>query len=171
MIVDVTASIHFNIDRRDAAIYFSQSGHQITMLSTGKCNVQALGQKMADAYPNDNRQNDRIFQGNVLDSCFDVLPAGDGKDYMFEFEQNMKVPCDDLSVTHIPFRLSAKARKVLRLPTNPSRNCMKPSVASLSMYSLDVPTLDVVGDRDLTTLTALACCPRLAFLDSYSASN
>eukprot|EP00970_Alexandrium_tamarense_P004242 scaffold710_cov186-Alexandrium_tamarense.AAC.2 len=145
MIVDVTASIHFNIDRRDAAIYFSQSGHQITMLSTGKCNVQALGQKMADAYPNDNRQNDRIFQGNVLDSCFDVLPAGDGKDYMFEFEQNMKVPCDDLSVTHIPFRLSAKARKVLRLPTNPSRNCMKPSVASLSMYSHDVPTLDVVG--------------------------
>lgn len=97
--VNLTASIHFNTDRKDPAIYISQS-NVCTETANGKCAssgkscaVDVLGPAIQAKYPDWIGVNDNHNDGTASDTCLDVLPAGGGRDYDFVFKPDLLIPC------------------------------------------------------------------------------
>eukprot|EP00970_Alexandrium_tamarense_P017808 scaffold11478_cov117-Alexandrium_tamarense.AAC.1 len=97
--VNLTASIHFNTDRRDPAIYISQS-NVCNETANGKCAssgercaVDVLGPAIQAKYPDWIGVDDNHKDGTANDTCLDVLPAGGGRDYDFTFQQDLLIPC------------------------------------------------------------------------------
>ncbi len=97
--VNLTASIHFNTDRKDPAIYISQS-NVCNETANGKCAssgercaVDVLGPAIQAKYPDWIGVDDNHKDGTASDTCLDVLPAGAGQDYDFTFKQDLLIPC------------------------------------------------------------------------------
>eukprot|EP00956_Cyclotella_meneghiniana_P020956 scaffold37623_cov59-Cyclotella_meneghiniana.AAC.2 len=95
--VNISASIHFNTDLYDVGMYTATSACTPSAsascgLEAATCAVDVLGPDDSANAPNNVLQND-VKQGD--DICYDVL-AGSGYDLeLFEFQKNLKIPCDE----------------------------------------------------------------------------
>jgi hypothetical protein len=95
--VNVSASIHFNTDRYDVGIYTATSACTPSAsascgLEAATCAVDVLSSTDAVNAPGHVVQDD-FKDGD--DSCYDVV-AGSGYDLaLFEFQKNLKIPCDE----------------------------------------------------------------------------
>ena len=95
--VNVSASIHLNTDRYDVGIYTATSvcttsDSSSCGLYAATCAVDVLGPEDNLNAPDNVKQNDA--KGGT-DSCYDVV-AQSGYDLdLFEFQKNLRIPCDE----------------------------------------------------------------------------
>lgn len=95
IVVNVTASIHFNSDRYDPGLYIARSPCDPTRncaLESTYCTVDTLGPEDSANHPSNIFSDD---QKDGQDSCLDVT-AGSGWDLPdYTFPENLIIPCGE----------------------------------------------------------------------------